>query len=222
MSEERDYAKQIGGAVMNLIPSGYDPNAIDPTPVRPLTPMETRRKRWETMCPAIYLDHKQELLPAAAKKHIKQLQAWDPLQGRGLVFVGPSRSGKTRMAWRVLRKFYINKGVSFVHHDMLSFPLLAARAFAGDTSIDKAVKDLSETPILYIDDALKQKLTEWQECFLLGILERRSRERRPLILTMNTTGKQLQERMTETGREDRFLPLVNRLMEFNDIIMFTE
>jgi len=72
------------------------------------------------------------------------------------------------------------------------------------------VNCLATVDVLFFDDFGKMKFTERVESELFAVIEKRTANCLPLILTTNFTGETLEERMTL----DRGVPLVRRLREF--------
>ena len=74
--------------------------------------------------------------------------------------------------------------------------------------------------VLFIDDLFKGKMTEAQELAAIGVFERRTNHLLPVIVTMNSTGRMILDRMTEQGRADRGEPLIRRMGEFCEVVKF--
>src|SRR5215467_4156809 len=65
---------------------------------------ETQRRRaWKELCPAEYCNTCPEQLPNAEK--FEQVQNWQ-YGPQGLVVLGPTRRGKTRSVWGLLRRLH--------------------------------------------------------------------------------------------------------------------
>ena len=181
---------------------------------------ESREKYWVKRCPPIYQETVEEKLPESAQRVLKQLTGWTPDTGKGLVFIGPSRRGKSRLAWHLLKPPVIQRGVEVKHYDGIGWPLAVAGAFGSPVDTEKWMDGVCQAQVLFLDDAFKQRLTEAQEAAYLGVLERRAAYKLPLIMTFNSTAQQLRERMTAAGAADRFEPIIRRIEEFNHVCTF--
>lgn len=178
---------------------------------------DSRNKYWEKICPPLYRETTTEKLPPKALKCLKELSDWNPSAGRGLIFVGAARQGKSRLAWLLLEKHVLQTGISVKYFDGLGWPLAVARAFGSPSDTERWLDSVCNVQVLFLDDAFKQKLTDAQEAAYLGVLERRAAYKLPLIMTFNSTAKQLRQRMTAAGAADRIEPIIKRLEEFNSV-----
>lgn len=180
----------------------------------------SRDTYWAKICPPLYQETVIEKLPPPAQNYLHELVEWDPGSGRGLIFIGASRKGKSRLAWHLLRRFVLQMGTGVHFYDGLAWPLAVARAFGSPADTERWLNTVCSAQVLFLDDAFKQKLTEAQEAAYLGVLERRAAYKLPLLMTFNSTAEQLRNRMTAAGAQDRFEPIISRIEEFNDVFIF--
>lgn len=180
----------------------------------------SRDKYWAKHCPPIYQETVEEKLPQAARSVLQKLNGWQPDHGKGLVFIGPSRRGKSRLAWYILKRHVLERGIEVKHYDGIGWPLAVAGAFGSPVDTEKWMDSVCQAQVLFLDDAFKQRFTEAQESAYLGVLERRAAYKLPLIMTFNSTAQQLRERMTAAGAADRFEPIIRRIEEFNHVFTF--
>jgi DNA replication protein DnaC len=173
---------------------------------------------WSYFCPPIYLETDLSLLP---KEQLKAATEWKPKGGKGLLLHGTTGKGKTRVAWEVLRLAYFKTPRDWYLREKIV--ALTAAQFSRQSS-DHAAGGKSEqwanrlcgAPWLMIDDLGKGRLTERNESDLFDILDQRFAYKRPVIITTNTVGDELQKRLDP----DRGAPLIRRLREFCDCIAF--
>lgn len=78
------------------------------------------------------------------------------------------------------------------------------------------IEQKARVGLLLMDDTLKVKLTDSVEAALFMLVNYRTENELPIILTTNDTGETLQTRMSE----DRGAALLRRLREFSTSITF--
>jgi DNA replication protein DnaC len=69
---------------------------------------------------------------------------------------------------------------------------------------------------LLIDDLGKQKMTERAETELYDVLEHRTNNLKPTLVTTNATGQQLARMLSE----DRRQPIIRRIKDFSTIVKY--
>jgi DNA replication protein DnaC len=173
---------------------------------------EERAENWEVICPASYKLTRFELLPnqAAAKKVVE----WK-FSPKGLLLHGKTRMGKSRTAWFLLQKQHFEgRGVEHLNS---SAGLHYAALFSKSTdAVEQWFNRLATVDVLLLDDVFKIKITDSFESVMFSILDRRSENLKPSIVTGNDTGETLQARLSS----DRGEPLIARLREFCEPIQF--
>jgi DNA replication protein DnaC len=134
---------------------------------------------------------------------------------RGLMFLGPTRGGKSRILWELAkREIKAGKSVrSVTPYELLKYPALF---MAGNDAAGKFAETLATVDLLLLDDVFKAKLTERVEELIFAIIDERSAWERPCLVTVNETGATLAERMSS----DRGPALISRLREFCQTITF--
>jgi DNA replication protein DnaC len=179
---------------------------------------EQREKAWAKLCPQEYrltteTDGKTEIarLELLVPK-LKEILAWQ-YGSRGLIIRSrASGRGKTRSAWRLLRKQWLEER-TIAFHTAGGFKRKvqdAAQVF----HLDAWFKQLAAVDILYIDDLGKGDWTQLTEAFWFDLVETRTSHCRPIILTTNYKGEELEDR----SRGDIPEFTIRRLREFCDVI----
>ena len=169
-----------------------------------------REAQWEKLCPPLYRQTAPERLPDQKALTEALSWSWGP---SGLLMAGPTGSGKTRIAWLVLRRVF-DEGKRIHAFDAVSFSHeVGNRFYDGDG--EGWIARVARADVLFLDDVGKCKLTERGEAELFGLVEKRTANLLPIVCTMNLTDAALQDRLSE----DRGAPLVRRLKEFCKVLV---
>lgn len=167
----------------------------------------------ERICPKLYLDTDIARLP---QKEFTQVMQWE-LGPRGLLLLGETGKGKTRVAWQAIRKVFSQgkEDISFRWFDCVGFGHELAKHYRTEDA-EEWLENTASVDLVFFDDLGKLKLTERAEVELFGMVERRFAAMLPIIVTTNDTGDTLAARMTD----NRGPALIRRLREFCDAIQF--
>ena len=150
-------------------------------------------------CPELFKDTDPTRLPQTLRA---VALGWDPFTMKcapGLLIHGPTRKGKTRCMWYVRNRL---KGMNRAVKVLTMFELEAELVSAwGKDRWDRAMKDMTEVEVLFLDDLGKEKMTERMASVLFALIDQRSQHKRPTLITTNHTGQSLLERFhdRETG-----------------------
>lgn len=143
---------------------------------------------------------------------IKDLLTWTG--PRGLIIRGETGTCKTRSTWRLVRRLFVEKKRVVV--------LTAAqfdrecRDAGGTFTLTAWFNRLANCDVLVMDDLGKHPWTPATEATWFDLVDERTREHRPIIVTTNDTGDSLAERMAPERAE----PLIRRLRDFCDPMVF--
>lgn len=142
----------------------------------------------------------------------KDLLAWKG--PRGLILRGPSGKCKTRAMWRLVRRLWIEGSKTYV---------LTAGQFdrqcrdaGGNFTLTSWFNRLAEVYVFVLDDLGKGQWTPATEATWFDLVDERTRENRPIIVTTNDTGETLADRMSPERAE----ALIRRLRDYCDTIVF--
>jgi hypothetical protein len=171
-----------------------------------------RIREWERICPPLFLDTDDNLLPMP-EKH-KEGMDWE-YGASGLLLFGKTRTGKSRCAWKICEKYFLKGKWVIVMDSRAGFEYGSIFSTGGDAVLEW-VDSRSKCSILFLDDVFKVKLTDSFEAALFAIVDYRLNHKLPIIATLNDTGATLSARMTE----DRGSAFVARLKESATTISF--
>ena len=167
---------------------------------------------WERICPTLYRDTDPARLGCTPQSRAKVL-SWQ-YGPQGLLIGGPSRTGKTRLVYLLLARLH--------HLERRKVTALSSTAFSHEISAlfgegggrgEAFVNRLTRVPVLFIDDVGKGRLTERVEAEFFHVIETRTSERLPTILTTNLNG----DAFAATWSADRAQPLLGRFQEFFEV-----
>lgn len=141
---------------------------------------------------------------------------WKPSENKcGLILHGETGTCKSRTAWLLFNKMWLGnypKPAMFLQ--MRKFERIIENSFENrehGNSIDSLIK----LPLLVLDDLGKERLTARMETDLFSIIDERTSNLMPTIITTNYTGNTLYDRFNnkETGTA-----FVRRLRDYFDSI----
>lgn len=171
-----------------------------------------RAESWKTFCPAEFQSTEAHKLPSPTK--LQQVLGW-PYGKRGLILHGISGRGKSRCAWELLKREYLAGRSVAVLDCGFGFDY-GARFSASVADAARWIDQKARVDLLLMDDTLKIKLTDSVEAALFMLVNFRTENQLPIILTTNDTGETLEARMSD----DRGAALLRRLREFSISISF--
>lgn len=169
---------------------------------------------WRQICPDTYRDtdpNHQDMPPAAKQAKILNWK-FGP---RGLVIHGPTRHGKTRCVWMLLKRIILEgRSVGAVTATQFANYVALYGAISSE-HLDDWRNAICNADVLFIDDLGKWKLTERVESELWHVIEERTSRKRPIIITTNATGETLKQQAADAKTTpDRVDPILERIREF--------
>jgi DNA replication protein DnaC len=106
-------------------------------------------------------------------------------EGLGLLFWGPTGTGKTHLAAAILTELAANQSVRgrFWHFGSLLDEIARSYDKASRTSESDRLRSVLEADLLVLDDLGSRKMTDWASDTLFAIVNGRYMARRPTVIT---------------------------------------
>lgn len=173
---------------------------------------EIQQAQWKLACPSAFQETNMAKLPLP--EIAQRVLGWE-YNSKGLILYGGTRKGKTRSAWMLIKKLFMQGRNFRVMDSMSGFEYAGIFSEGGNRALDW-VRNRSNVQVLFLDDVFKVKLTDSFEAALFAIVDHRMNHQLPIIATLNDVGETLASRMTG----DRGNPFVARLREMCETIVF--
>jgi len=137
---------------------------------------------------------------------------WSNWGTRSLLLHGTTRVGKTRAAWEVYKRWWTTHYKKQTYATMRIFEKNIEEGFE-KFDHNKRVQSLINVPFLFIDDLGKEKTTQRVACDLFAVIDERTINHRPTIITTNHNSSNLLDRF-----EDKELgqALIGRFADYFD------
>src|SRR5690606_36216150 len=142
---------------------------------------------WENHCPATFraTDRNHVDFPRA---QANELRGW--LGEVSLFFYGESGTGKTRLAYWLMKRTLLRRGWGFAVLRPIDLRE-AARAFE-----QKAIlAELAKAPVLLIDDPFRDGVSERAVSFLVDLVDVRMEDQRPFVVTSQVNGEDVRHHL---------------------------
>lgn len=155
----------------------------------------------------------QETDPTRLDHRLREVvEGYDPTLRESWLLFGATRVGKTRTAFCLARRYAEVMGRTASFLTMRKFEATIDKSFK-DKRHGEALERLIETPFLVLDDFGKERLTERLAVDLFALIDERTADRRPTVITTNLTGQLLEAKFAEVD-PNLAAALVARLREF--------
>lgn len=161
------------------------------------------RPAWEEICPAAYQGFDLPSLPLKSQRTAWRAFEWQP-GPKGVGLIGDSRAGKTFIMHELARRIYLDGGkIKLTSGTEFAYACGSSEAGERRAMIGSCIS----TPHLFLDDIDKMKMTDRVESDFYHVIEQRRRALKPVFVTLNASGAELERMMSATGGS----PIVNRL-----------
>ena len=144
----------------------------------------------------------------------ERVREWADSPSKGLLLQGGVGRGKTHNACAALEHL-ARKGTTarFATFDDL---LRECRAtYQNRDTEDAVIARHANVGVLCIDDMGKERVTEWSLPIIFAIINKRSMNAKPTIVTTQYTGQQLVQRMTVGDDSETARAVISRFMEYD-------
>lgn len=170
-------------------------------------------KAFDAMCPPLYRESDPRRLAGA---FLRESEAWE-FSPEGLGFIGAAGTGKTRCAWRLLRRLHF-AGKRVYGLTATAYAKACADQFHDAPEVKAGAEAVlgrcRRVEVLLLDDMGKQRFTERAEMELFALLEERTGNLLPTLWTANAEKGDLKKMLSP----DRAEPLIRRLVEFTKVV----
>jgi len=167
-------------------------------------------RQWESIVPVNMRDTDLKRLPK-----IKQYIDWRPNDsGVGLIIVGKTGAGKTRLSYLILRNLMIEVGLSVIYFRPGDFALKSHSAWMNNRS-EQFYSDILKADLVIWDDLGKEKFTETRMMDFFAAVNNRLDNLRPMIFTTNYYGAELAGRFDD---KDFSEPFIRRIRESTETV----
>ncbi|MFD5537821.1 ATP-binding protein [Streptomyces sp. NPDC127079] len=214
----RDHdAQPVGGIarrLTNILTSrGIDPATQLTDPVEPIPALQAAQARIPARYQAAVADH-----PAVAAWVREIAEAGRPgpegargiAQGRSLLIVGTTGTGKTHQAYGAIRSLLI-AGVRLRWKATTAADLYAELRPRLGHDGERELMDLARCPLLIVDDLGAAKNSEWTEEITMRLINRRYNEMLPTLITTNLGMADLRQHIGDR--------VASRLTEMSDKVI---
>jgi len=178
---------------------------------------EARLARFMAVCDPEYQESDPAKIPN--QNALRKVLAWKP-GPRGLFLTGPTRHGKTRSVWMLLRRIMLTTDLRVRAYNGVKWSVAVSNAFRETDQTEGFLERIVSTDILLLDDLAKMGFTETQVRAIYGVIEERMANRKPTLITCNSTGKDLLNRLPPTWRGEDGESLLARVRESSENIQF--
>jgi len=140
------------------------------------------------------------------------LDEYNGLERKSYVLFGETRSGKSRAAFLMAIAYSNTCRRAALFLPMRRLEGVIEKGFASKRHAVE-MDNLAEVGFLVLDDLDKVRLTERMAVELFGLIDERTSNRRPTVITTNLNGAALEERLSKVD-PNLAAPFVARLREF--------
>jgi len=166
--------------------------------------------------PVVFQDTVADKIPCPKMRDVAT--NWASWGKRSLLLHGTTRLGKSRAAWEVSRRYWKANYKRQQFNTMRKFEQNIEEGFA-KFNHNQLVTNMINVPFLFIDDLGKEKMTARIACDLFAVIDERTINQRPTIITTNFTSSGLLDRFddVELGKA-----LIGRFKDFFDCVGATK
>lgn len=155
----------------------------------------------------------QETDPAQLDPRLREVvEGYNPAARQSWLLFGATRVGKTRTAFCLAKRYAETMGRPAQFLTMRKFEATIDKSFK-DKRHGEILEGLINCPFLVLDDFGKERLTERLAVDLFALIDERTADKRPTIITTNLTGQLLEAKFAAV-EPNLASALVARLREF--------
>jgi DNA replication protein DnaC len=177
--------------------------------------LQGRQDRFEQVAPPKYRAFDEKKLPLECDKaRARMIIEWEFPESKGLYIIGPTAMGKSMAFYELIRRqIMMGKTVEAMHG--LEFKVFCGKTIKEPETAMKSFKYLASVDILAIDDIAKATSPAMIEGWFY-LMEKRSSWNKPVIMTANTTGDDIKQKVNDATVAE---PLLRRMREFCKVVV---
>lgn len=166
--------------------------------------------------PVVFQETVIEQIPCPKMRDIAE--NWKSWNNRSLLLHGTTRLGKSRAAYEVSRRYWKSTYKKQQFITMRKFEQNIEEGFS-KFNHNQLVTNMVNVPFLFIDDLGKEKMTARIACDFFAVIDERTINHRPTVITTNFTSAGLLSRFddVELGKA-----LMGRFKDFFDLVGATK
>jgi hypothetical protein len=166
-------------------------------------------ENWRRICPDEFKKALDWKLCTPFRTQHDQIMGWN-FGDRGLIAYGRTGRCKSRFVFKLLeREYFAGRRVAFFRHS--DFRETVSRlSYESAAGLFKYIQPFRLADILLIDDLGKARITEASEEAIEGLIDERTRNGRPILITTNEGEESLGARLSQ----DRGEPMLRRILDF--------
>lgn len=177
----------------------------------------SRAAIWAQVCPDLYREpFDLALCKSTRKEDVRRVLDWR-FGPRGLYVIGASGTSKSRAVATALTRAFMS-GRSVLFEMGVEFAIKAGATMCNPDEAMKSpwLRGMYEADIVWLDDMGKRWTPATEEAAFL-IVEHRTARRKPIVVTTNFTGDEMQARAADLNT---VTPLLRRLRDYTALCIF--
>jgi DNA replication protein DnaC len=176
-----------------------------------------REIKFMELCPKDMLEVDRSLLPCLPERFDKVVN-WQ-YGVKGLMIHGESRRGKTRAIWQLAKKLIVDEGrrIKIMRSNDLGNEI--EKSFISPWGHNQFLTECKGVDVFILDDIMKGKWTERVEADMFDIIDHRTSNQKPIIITSQYVGDTLQRMFL---KPETAVATIERIREYCEAVCFAK
>ncbi len=175
-----------------------------------------RKRRYESICSKNMQTFNPQQSPSNHQLTERVLR-WQK-GPQGLLIHGATGSGKTRVLWQLIKRLIVDDGCTVKAYRATELARAIETSYRQPTGHDTFIQSLIQAEIFMLDDLGKFKWTERVEADLFDIIDGRTANDKPILVTTQYVGETLAKRFLDPETASA---TIRRLREYCECIDFS-